>query len=92
MLFHEAAFWYYLDPDYVVPFYGAAVVEESQCLVSLWMEGGRICCYVDGKTDSIRLDLVRSFPHPYGALLDKHLVSSSSQRYQIPACLELCSL
>ena len=78
MLFHEAAFWYYLDPNHVVPFCGAAVVKKSQCLVSLWMDGGRICCYVDGKGDSIRLDLVRSFSHMYNALLDKHLVTSSS--------------
>ena len=85
MLFYEAAFWYYLDPDYVVPFYGVADVNNSPCLVSLWVDGQRICCYVDEKKDSIRLDLVRSFSHPYSAPLDKHLVMSSSQRYQIPA-------
>jgi len=85
MLFYEAALWYYLDPDYVVPFYGVADVNNSPCLVSLWVDGQRICCYVDEKKDSIRLDLVRSFSHPYSALLDKNLVMSSSQRYQIPA-------
>jgi len=79
MFFHEAAFLYYLDPDYVVPFYGVSNVNNSPCLVSLWMDGGRICCYVDRKVDSIRLDLVRSFSHSYSALLDKHpLVASSS--------------
>ena len=79
MFFYEAAFWYYLDPDHVVPFYGVAEVNDSQCIVSLWMDGARICCYVDGKEDFIRLDLVRSFSHMHGALLDdKHLVTSSS--------------
>ena len=78
MSFHEAAFWYYLDPDYAVPFYGVAVVNKWPCLVSLWMDGGRICCYVDGKGDSVRLSLVRSFSHMYDALLDEHLVASSS--------------
>ena len=78
MFFHEAAFWYSLDPDYAVPFYGVAVVDKSPCLASLWMDGGRICCYVDGKGDSIRLDLVRSFFHMYNALPDEHLVASSS--------------
>ena len=77
MFCHEAAFWFYLDPDKVVPFYGVAKVENSPCLVSRWMEGGPICCYVDGKEDSIRFDLVRGFSHPYSALLDKHLVTSS---------------
>ena len=77
MIFHEAAFWYYLDPEYVVPFYGVVDVNNLPCLVSLWMDGGRICCYVDKKEDSIRLDLVRGFSHPYSALLDKHLVATS---------------
>ena len=78
MLCHEAAFWYYLDPDKVIPFYGVAVVDKLPCLVSLWMDGGHICCYVDGKNDSIRLDLVRGFSYAYSALLDTHLVASSS--------------
>jgi len=85
MLFYEAAFLYYLDPEYVVPFYGVADVDNSPCLVSMWVDGWPICCYVDKKEDSIRLDLVRSFSHPYSALLNNHLVTSSSQRYQIPA-------
>ena len=78
MVFHEAAFWYYLDPDYVVPFYGVAVLNNLSHLVSQWMGGGRICCYVDGKEDTIRLDLVRGFSHPYCAPPNKHLVTSSS--------------
>ena len=78
MIFHEAAFWYYLDPEYVVPFYGVVDVNNLPRLVSLWMAGGRICCYADKKEDSIRLDLVRGFSHPYSAPLDKHLVTSSS--------------
>ena len=56
------------------------------------MDGGRICCYVDGKNDSIRLDLVSGFSHAYSTLLNKHLVTSSSKWYQILARLEFCSL
>ena len=63
----------------MVPFYGVAEVNNSRCLVSLWMDGARICCYVDGKEDPIiRLDLVRSFFLTCSALLDKHLVASGS--------------
>ena len=75
MLLHEA-FWYYLDPDKVVPFY--SVADNSLCLVSPWMDGGRICRYVDGEKVFIRLDLVRGFSYAYSALLEKYLVASSS--------------
>ena len=78
MFCHEAAFWYCLDPDKVTPFYGVAVVDNSLCLVSPWMDGGRICCYVDGEKGFIRLDLVRNFSHQSRALIDKHLVVTSS--------------
>jgi len=74
MLCHEAAFWYYLDPDKVVPFYGVAVVDKSPCLVSLWMDGGRICCYVEEKSDSIRLDLLRQVAEGIKYLHDLNFV------------------
>jgi len=64
MFYHEPAFWYYLNPDKVVQFIGVAVVQvenvKLSCLVSLWMKGGTICCYVDGKEKGpVRLDLLR---------------------------------
>jgi len=74
MFCHEAAFWYYLDPNRMVPFYGVAVVNKLSCLVSLWMDGGRICCYVEGKSDSIRLDLLRQVAEGIKYLHDLNFV------------------
>jgi len=74
MLCHDAAFWYYLDHDRMIPFYGVAVVDKSSRHVSLWMDGGRICCYVDGKSDSIRLDLLRQVAEGIKYLHDLNFV------------------